>query len=287
MELYLRNKYSYDEGEEREIATEAFDLGEKPTIFRVLKGSPAYDAGLEVGDEILSINGQEIPSGQLTSEEFKKTLGPIEEGKPIAIKVIRNEEIIDTKIIPEKICLSPVALVRDDSVNAFADGARVYISHGMIRFVENDQELALVISHEIAHNIMEHMDAKTKNALLGGGVGLIFDIAAAFLGVNTQGAFSSMGVKAGGEKYSQEFEKEADYVALYLMALSGYSIDNAADFWRRMAALHPGGIEPSLRGSHPSSAERYVAIENIIKEIKQKIKENDLLKPEMKETATD
>jgi predicted Zn-dependent protease len=53
-----------------------------------------------------------------------------------------------------------VVLSESDAVNAFADGEKVVITKGMMRFVENDRELSLVIAHEMAHNAMGHTDNK-------------------------------------------------------------------------------------------------------------------------------
>ena len=41
---------------------------------------------------------------------------------------------------------------------AFADGTKVFLTRGMMRFAQSDEELALVVAHETAHNIMGHID---------------------------------------------------------------------------------------------------------------------------------
>ncbi len=85
-------------------------------------------------------------------------------------------------------------------------------------------------------------------------------------GVNTQGVFSEVGARA----YSQDFEAEADYVGLYIAELAGYNIDEAPYFWRKMGVKHPASINQNHAASHPSTPERFVAIEDTIKEINQK-----------------
>jgi len=54
---------------------------------------------------------------------------------------------------------------------------------------------------------------------------------------------------------AEDFEREADYVGLYIMALDGWPIDSAPDLWRRMAAQSPGSIK--FASSHPTTAERF------------------------------
>ncbi len=142
-------------------------------------------------------------------------------------------------MVPEAACDYPVLLDKRDVVNAFADGNQIYITQGMLRFVDNPGELATVVAHELAHNMMGHRAAKETNMVAGAGVGLIFDILAAAAGVNTGGDFMRIGAEAGAGAFSQDFEAEADYVGVYLMARGGYDIDLAPNFWRRMAVIDP------------------------------------------------
>ena len=145
----------------------------------------------------------------------------------------------------------------------------------MMRFASSDTELGLVISHEIAHNSMGHMRAKMTNYTLGS----ILDIAAQILlKIPTQGLFGNL----GGNAFSQGFEAEADYVGLYIMAQSGGDIDNAPQFWRRMAALSPAAIQSSHTSTHPATPERFVALEETVKEIKAKKAAGQPLTPNLK-----
>lgn len=100
-------------------------------------------------------------------------------------------------------------------------------------------------------------------------------------GVDSGGAFSSVGAQA----YSQEFESEADYVGLYFVERAGYEINDAAYFWRRMGVKHPSNIAKNHAASHPSPPERFVSIEDTIKEIYQKINVGTELLPNINESA--
>jgi predicted Zn-dependent protease len=93
-----------------------------------------------------------------------------------------------------------------------------------------------------------------------------------------------MASNAGAGVYSVEFEQEADYVGLYFMAQAGYKIDEAPNFWRRMATSNSSSI--SMKSSHPTHPERFLALETTVKEIKDKIANNQPLKPEMKATSS-
>ena len=67
------------------------------------------------------------------------------------------------------------------------------------------------------------------------------------------------------------------------MATAGYKIDDAPLFWRRMATTNSQAI--SMKSSHPTTPDRFVAIESTVKEINQKIAIHQPLKPEMKSSS--
>jgi predicted Zn-dependent protease len=115
----------------------------------------------------------------------------------------------------------------------------------------------------------------------GAGIGLVFDILAAVAGVNTGGDFMRIGAGAGAGAFSQDFEAEADYVGVYLMARGGYDIGLAPNFWRRMAVIHPGSIKTNHSSTHPSAPERFVALEGAVGEIRAKLAAGKPLTPEV------
>jgi predicted Zn-dependent protease len=127
---------------------------------------------------------------------------------------------------------------------------------------------------------MHHMDAKKRNAGIGAVFGAIIDIAAATQGVNTGGGYTNQMAQLGAMTFSQDFEREADYVGLYILARSGHSIRNAPNLWRRMATESPGSIK--FASGHPTTAERYVRLETYITEIERKQASGAPLLPELK-----
>ena len=149
----------------------------------------------------------------------------------------------------------PVVLSDADQINAFADGERVYIAAGMLRFVQDDGELALVLAHEMAHITRGHVEAKQANVLLGALVGAVFDGLAGGYGTT----MSDLGPQIGASAYSQEFESEADYVGVYIAGRVGYEVSSAANLWRRLAAEHPDAIHLA-GGTHPSTPVRFQLI---------------------------
>lgn len=263
----------------REAAKTLYQVNQIPKVLLVYPGSGSEDAGLQNGDEIVSINNWLIPVGEGSAKLIReKRESFLKDGKQLELKVRRNSQEINLTLRPKKECAFPVVLHDSDALNAFADGTNVFITRGMMRFVQNDTELALVVSHEMSHNTMRHMKAKTTNYVLGTIVDVLIAVGT---GVDTGGAFGNM----GAARYSQEFEAEADYVGLYIMAAAGLDIGDAPKFWRRMAAAHPSGIKGDYSSSHPSTAYRLLALEETVKEIKQKQSVGASLTPEMKKPA--
>lgn len=162
-----------------------------------------------------------------------------------------------------------------EELNAWADGNTVNITPIMIDFLANDRELALVLSHELAHNVMRHIPKQRTNAIIG----TVVDIAvAATAKVDTRGTFGSIGARS----YSQDFENEADYVGVYIMARAGYNVRGAHELWRKMSAQNPEGIKHTFFGTHPSYPERYLRMRKAEDEVIAKLKAGQELLPNKK-----
>lgn len=177
-------------------------------------------------------------------------------------------------------CYYYFKLSRDEDINASADGKNIVINTGMMRFIENDDELATIMAHEFAHNLMGHINAQKNNATVGKLLGLAVDAIADTQGVNMQGEMTKAGSEIALLAYSADFEKEADYVGLYVMAKAGYDIHAAANLWRRMSIEDPEGIYHSI--THPSNSERSVALRKTVYEIETKRKNRLPLVPDFR-----
>ena len=250
-------------------------------IWHVVPGLPAHQAGLLPGDVITKVNGAKV-------EQTQDVTQPIQQGMALtSVEIERDGRRYVAKVQPVQGCGYPTELVQDSGVNAFADGGKVMVTWGMMRFVESDAELGLVVGHEIAHNALGHLGRRATNQIAGMVMGGLLDVTAAMVGVNTGGAGMQAGRSAGGRAFSQDFEKEADYMGVYLAVRAGYDVSNAADFWRRMAIEHPGSVKQNYLSTHPSTPERSVGIERTVREIERKRSRGLALVPRRKDVPAD
>ncbi len=200
---------------------------------------------------------------------------------PAAIKLC--SELRQVQQDPGRACVFDVELGgKKEGFNAHADGNTVIIGPKLLELIPDDDQLAFVMAHEFAHNIMNHIEATRQNATAGAVVGSILEAI-----VNPYGYRSSSG-EAGAElgvlSFSPGFEQEADYVGLYILARAGYKIDKMPEVWRRMAAVNPEGIY--IRTTHPTSPERFVAMQKAIEEITSKQHNGASLLPQLAQATT-
>lgn len=258
-----------------------FGIEKRPTVLAFLDDSPVSRSGIQVGDVVLALDDirfDEDDSKPLAEVSRKKVARAYEDGV-VNIRVSRSGVEHNFSARVEQYCDYPVYPYETEEINAFADGNQVVVYRGLIRRLgTSDSELAVVVAHELAHNIMKHREAKTLNVLGG----TLVDIAlAAAIGSGWGSGPGPFGEMAQ-HLYSHEFEAEADYVGLYLMAMSGFEFDKAPEFWRRLA------LEKGLgKGSrtHPSNPERHVAMEKAIEEINAKIEAGEPLVPTLRERS--
>ncbi len=164
----------------RDAAAATFNLASIPQVSSVQPGGPGERAGVHPGDQIVSINGRDVPLGDSASgEQRDRVREQMKAGSAMpAVDLVlrRNGLRVQAQVQPALVCDFTVVVEASDKVNAYADGNAMKVTRGMLRFVENDQELAVVLSHELAHNAMGHISAKQTNAVMAGAGGLVIDI---------------------------------------------------------------------------------------------------------------
>jgi hypothetical protein len=250
------------DGQHQQVSARANRTQPGATIIKVYP--PASDQNLRAGDRIASVGAHSVAdsdeSGRLVAAAFRTT---VEKGTPLELGILRGEQQFKVRISPAPRCPGSLEIITDPKVNAFADGTNVSVTTGMLDFVKSDDELALILGHEIAHNIYKHGWPQSSPRSVGVLLGLLFTAAA---GTD----MSKAGSEVGGVMFNHEFEAEADYVGTYLAARAGYDVRAAAALWRRIASFHPSAIHASPLSIGPNGAWRFLVVEQAAEEVEAK-----------------
>jgi predicted Zn-dependent protease len=157
-----------------------------------------------------------------------------------------------------------------DTLNAWVmPGGKVVVYTGILTVAENDEGLATVLGHEIAHIVANHGNERMSQALLTQMGGAALSVALRNQPDTTRGLFMSA-YGAGSQvglllPYSRLHESEADRIGLTLMALAGYDPRAAIPFWERMAA-RGGERPPAFLSTHPAPESRIADIRQYLPE---------------------
>jgi membrane-associated protease RseP (regulator of RpoE activity) len=245
--LHAASQYS---PELRPWAETRFGLdGDLPGLLAVPEGSAADLAGLRRGDLLLSVNSAALARGvNRRTAAFEgveiniRTLDLALADGPIEVVYRRDGNDRTARITPQRACGYDVQLDPSDELNARADGKRLFITTAMAGFTATDDELALVLGHELAHHVLGHRgwhEAETR-------------------GRQTQTVPALSGTTGGPER-------QADRVGLYLAARAGFDSSIGPTFWRRFGAFNWRVRYPQW--GHPSAEARARALEEVQAEI--------------------
>ncbi len=158
-------------------------------------------------------------------------------------------------------------VINSKQVNAFClPGGKIFVYTGLFKVVKNDNELAIVLGHEVAHAIARHGAERVSMMELGD---LAKKIAVRAAGPKYQNMINqAYGIGAGYGvflPYSRKFEYEADEIGLYLAAKAGYDPRVAIEFWKKMRAMSQSMRKPpEFASTHPSDSHRIQRLQAIM-----------------------
>jgi predicted Zn-dependent protease len=160
-------------------------------------------------------------------------------------------------------------LVEDPQVNAWCmPGGKVVVYTGILPITKDENGLAVVLGHEIAHAIAQHGDERMSQGLITQLGGMALQKAIETKPAVTQQIFMTafgLGTQVGVMlPYSRLQESEADHLGLIFMAMAGYDPNLAVPFWQRMSSMNTGQKPPEFLSDHPADATR---IQDIQKEL--------------------
>ncbi|OGI06870.1 MAG: hypothetical protein A2Y40_00300 [Candidatus Margulisbacteria bacterium GWF2_35_9] len=162
---------------------------------------------------------------------------------------------------------------QNSEVNAFClPGGKVVVYTGILPLTSNDSELAVVLSHEIAHALLQHGNERMSEQLILQFGSQVLDEVLKKHPEDTRKIFDQVygiGTTIGlALPHSREQESEADKVGLILMIKAGYDPDAALSFWKKMDDLG-GQKPPEFLSTHPSDGHRIEAIKAFIPQAKE------------------
>lgn len=171
------------------------------------------------------------------------------------------------------VCEWKFQVSRNRDLNAGAMGyGQIVLNRGIVEYANNEEEVCLVVAHEIGHHAANHVARGTGNRMIGALLGVAVVVAAgAIAGSNpsasTTRSAAQLGATIGSLSYSKEQEREADYMAALILYRAGIDLDKARGLLVTMAA-GSGRMETSFLDSHPAGPERVAAWDRAAAEIR-------------------
>ncbi len=158
-----------------------------------------------------------------------------------------------------------INVINSPTINAFCmPGGKIVVFTGIIEKLKmSDDEIALVVGHEISHALREHSRARAAKGTITN-VGAI--AISVLTGSNAYGQLASVGGDLLGRRFSRNDETEADLVGMELAARAGYDPRTGVGLWEKMGAASKGA-PPQWLSTHPSGAARIQTFKDNLKDV--------------------
>lgn len=235
----------------RAAAVRAFGIEAGPGVLALVPGGPAAQAGLRLDDVIAALDGEPLPQGDAgrgrSFDRMAMILDRVEaafaDGRA-TLEIVRAGARLSLDIGSRPGCATRFQLIPSPRMNAEADGRYVQVTTAIAGYAADDDELAAVLAHEFAHNILGHR-VRLDQAHV------------------SRGAFSSLGRNA---RHIRDTEIEADRYSIYLLDRAGYDPQAAIRFWERFGRR---GFNLFGDPTHPNWRDRIALFETEIAAVRQ------------------
>jgi len=189
-------------------------------------------------------------------------------------EAIHQYFVLENKSDPTKKYNWEINLVREDQVNAWAmPGGKIVFYTKILKIAENENGIATIMAHEMAHVVGRHGNERMSQALL---IDVATSIAQTATGTTLQGeaktAYNLLRTYGIFLPFGRKQEAESDYLGLVFMTIAGYDPDETIKLWKRMAKYtkEKGGAPPEFMNTHPSSENRIKNFKKWIPEVRNK-----------------
>ena len=225
--------------------------------------------------QLLMVSNSEVSATAATEfAKMKKIPNDprLEKVKKIGLAIVtvaRKED--KNKILPPA-NLWEFAIIDDKSPNAFAmPGGKIGFNVGMFPYAPTDDDIAVILGHEVSHVLNQHSNERISQALLVAAGAVIVDEATKNKSAHTRQAWMT-GFGLGAQfgvllPFSREHESEADHLGLLFMARAGYNPEAAPAFWGRFSKI-AGTKPPEFFSTHPADETRIKQLNTWMSEAK-------------------
>lgn len=224
--------------------------------------------------------GLDLVDDQAVTKESMAAFAQMKASEPISTNAAYNERLqrVGARLAEVVFWDIPdarwefVLFEKPTEINAFAmAGGKVGVYTGVLRLVDSDDELAVVLAHEIAHVSAKHVHEGLSQQMMvetGSYAVSMIPVGYGTVGsLTSQAIYSAYGLGTGvvGLSFDRDKEREADKMGLIYMARAGYNPNAAMTFWNKVDQADPGQ-HPSAgwMSSHPSHANRVSELREIM-----------------------
>ena len=233
--------------------------------------------------QMLLVSDSEVLTSSLTQySEYMKSapLSTDAKGKAMVTRVGKKIAAATEKYLNENGLANEVKnfawefnLVKDNQMNAFCmPGGKIVVYEGLLKLVSSDDELAVVVGHEVAHAVAKHSNERISQQLLTQYGAQVLNEALSNKSIRIQqigNTVYGLGAQYGVTlPFSRKHESEADYMGLIFMTMAGYNPNVAITFWQKMSTSG-GASVPEFMSTHPSDATRINDIKKYLPELEK------------------
>jgi len=233
-------------------------------IVGITPESPAAQAGLVPGDQMLTIHHVPV----LDPREVSRVIRAQGVEQPVAIDYQRADTRHQTVVTPAWLPATVrFHVLNHQDMTAGASGQTIVVTSGLLRFMTSDDELAIVLGHELAHVLLGHVPRATPRDLLSGLIGGTFGLGSEVIVPGSGGPVSQQLMQLLRGHFASDLERAADAVGLRYAWQAGFDVARGVKIWERLAIEVPETLHTSLLSTHPTSAERLLRLETLAEEL--------------------
>lgn len=234
-------------------------------------GSKAEGLDIQTGDIITRVDGKKVKNLGSYFKGIRKT-----KRDTVRLGILRKTETLEREVPVERVYYNAqFFLAPTPHFDASALFSKIDVGIGAIRYCRNDDELAVIMGHELGHTTLKHsmkkLGAVTATGVLYGVIGGLINIVT-FPGLGSAIVYPM--AAATDAFVSRRYEREADYFGMQHAFHAGYDVGGGAKVFSRLATDAPGfELLAYTFSTHPKSPERFLRLEKIAGELKQKYPE--------------